>query len=213
MVVITLLYVVATLFICYYNKKSANAAVVQAEQAKEQAKEDAARASEQAEQAQKMMKKTIDIQLYDKMLAISNNIEKDDYTNTIMEVSVMFGNQIWKQIENIKEQISELQEWKRKQERYNQLCEEQGYDESLAQEAEMEGASEDIIHKAMAQDEKFAVVYDYETYMPEYGIEAEEYNWKEISSQIKILEEQVSKEQKQLKRDVYNILKSKITVD
>lgn len=194
MVAITLVYVAATCLICYYNKKSANAAV------------------EQAEQAQKMMQKSIDIQLYDKMLAISNNIEIDDYSNTAMEISVLFGNQIWKQVKSLKEKVSELQEWKRKQELYNQLCEEQGYDDNLAFEAGMEGAPEEIIREAMAQEEQFAVVYDYEMCNPEYEIEAEKYDRREISSKIETLKVDISKGQKQLKRDVYSILKSKITL-
>lgn len=120
---------------------------------------------------------------------------------------------IWKQVESLKRLTSELDSWQFKKKKYNELCEEQGYDYNLAQEAEIEGADEKTIQEAQAQDEKYSIIYDYDSYDPYHGIEADKYDWKEISTTIKNLKEQIQKEQKQLKNDVYEILKSKITIE
>ena len=182
MVIITGVYVLATIAICYFNKKSADAA------------------HEQAKQAQKALQKSVDLQLFDRMIAVSNKLENDDYSSSTMEISVLFGLPIWKQVESLKRLTSELDSWQFKKKKYNELCEEQGYDYNLAQEAQ-------------AQDEKYSIIYDYDSYDPYHGIEADKYDWKEISTTIKNLKEQIQKEQKQLKNDVYEILKSKITIE
>lgn len=195
MVIITGVYVLATIAICYFNKKSADAA------------------HEQAKQAQKALQKSVDLQLFDRMIAVSNKLENDDYSSSTMEISVLFGLPIWKQVESLKRLTSELDSWKFKEKKYNELCVEQGYDYNLAQEAEIEGADEKTIQEAQAQDEKYSIIYDYDSYDPYHGIEADKYDWKEISTTIKNLKEQIQKEQKQLKNDVYEILKSKITIE
>lgn len=62
MVIITGVYVLATIAICYFNKKSADVA------------------HEQAKQAQKALQKSVDLQLFDRMIAVSNKLENDDYS-------------------------------------------------------------------------------------------------------------------------------------
>ena len=60
------------------------------------------------------------------MIAVSNKLENDDYSSSTMEISVLFGLPIWKQVESLKRLTSELDSWKFKKKKYNELCEKQG---------------------------------------------------------------------------------------
>ena len=86
-----------------------------------------------------------------------------------------------------------------------------GYSHLLDFEASREGAAQKTIEAAQAQDEKFAIITDCEYFDPD--IEPEEYDREEISSSISLLKNEITTLQKQLKNNIYTILKSKITID
>lgn len=194
-VIITFVYVVATVFICIYSKESANAA------------------HESVVEAQKALKKSIDLQVYERMIQLASNLERNDYSNTTMEISVLFGVPIWKQVEKLKKLLSDLDMWEKNRKKYTKLCEAEGYDYELDWAAEQEGASAGTVKEAQTQSEKFAVLFDYTSFNPAVDPEPDRYDWHEISTSIDSLENEISTRQKQLKKEVYKILKSKITVD
>lgn len=195
MVAITLVYVVATFLICRWNRQSALAA------------------QKSVVEAQKSLKKSIDLQLYQQMLKIASNLEQNDYSNTTMEISVLLGIPTWKEVEQLKKLLSDLNMWENKRKKYNELCESQGYNDELDFQSNMDGASPETIKSAQEQSEKFAVLYDYESFNPECNSEPDKYDWNEISTSIKSLENEIATRQNQLKQNVYTILKSKITID
>ena len=185
-VLCTLIYVIATIFICIYNKRSANA-------------------------AQTALQKSMDLQMYDRMLSIASKIEQNDYSNSTMEITILFGMTIWQDIEKIRNLLDELKCWEDKWKRYWELCDTLGYSHLLYFEASREGATQKTIEAAQAQDEKFAIITDCEYFDPD--IEPEEYDREEISSSISLLKNEITTLQKQLKNNIYTILKSKITTD
>lgn len=195
LVIITVAYAVATFFLCSYNRRSAKSA------------------EKQIEQAKIALQKSIDIQLYDKMMSIGNNIDCNDYSNTHMEVSVIFGEHIWEQIETIKEFESYLNNWVEKKKRYEELLTKSGFDFLLDAEADKLCATEELRDLAARQAEKYTVLEDFESSNPEYMEEPESYNIDEISSNIKKAESEIEKLQAELKTEIQQQIKSKISVE
>ena len=195
LVIITTIYVAATIFLCIYNRKSAKAA------------------EEQIKQAKIALQKSIDIQLYDKMMSIGNNIDCNDYSNTHIEVSVIFDEHIWEQIETIKQFESYLNNWVDKKKRYEELLAKSDYDFLLDAEADKLCATEELKDLAARQAEKYTVLEDIEGFNPEYMEEPESYNIDEISSNIKRAESEIEKLQAELKTEIQQQIKSKISVE
>ena len=119
--------------------------------------------------------------MYDRMLSIASKIEQNDYSNSTMEITILFGMTIWQDIEKIRNLLDELKCWEDKWKRYWELCDTLGYSHLLDFEASREGAAQKTIEAAQAQDEKFAIITDCEYFDPD--IEPEEYDREEISSQ------------------------------
>lgn len=184
-VLCTIIYVIATIFICVYNKRSANA-------------------------AQSALQKSMDLQMYDRMLSIASKIEQNDYSSSTMEITLLFGMSVWQQVEKIKSLSNALSAWEEKKNRYWELCYEYGYDDILDIKASQENASQAVIDAANRQKKSFAIISE----MPsEFDEDPEEYNRDEILSSITHLQDEISVLQKQLKNNLYTILKSKITID
>lgn len=184
-VLCTIIYVIATIFICVYNKRSANA-------------------------AQSALQKSMDLQMYDRMLSIASKIEQNDYSSSTMEITLLFGMSVWQQVEKIKRLSNTLSAWEEKQNRYWELCYEYGYDDMLDIKASQESASQAVIDAANRQKKSFAIISETPS---DFDEDPEEYNREEIVSSITHLQDELSVLQKQLKNNLYTILKSKITID
>lgn len=186
---------IATIVICVYNGKSVEAA------------------KEQIKQAKIALQKSVDIQLYDKMISIGNNIDCNNYSNTHMEVPLIFNEQIWDQIEKIKKLQLELSDLRKQKEKYEELLTKSDYDFLLDAEADKLCATEKLKDLATQQEEKFTVLEDIEGFDPEYMEEPESYNIDEIRSNIKRTEFEIEKLQAELKTEIQQQIKSKISVE
>ena len=184
-VLCTLIYVIATIFICVYNKRSANA-------------------------AQTALQKSMDLQMYDRMLSIASNIEQNNYSNSTMEITLLFGTSVWQQVERIKSLSDALNIWEKKRQRYWELCYKYGYDDMLDANASRENAPQEVIDAANRQKKFFAIIDEERS---DSEVDPEEYNHDEILSSISLLKNEITTLQKQLKNNIYTILKSKITTD
>ena len=184
-VLCTLIYVIATIFICIYNKRSANA-------------------------AQTALQKSMDLQMYDRMLSIASKIEQNDYSNSTMEITLLFGMSVWQQVEKVKSLSDALNTYKKKKQRYWELCYKYGYDDMLDVKARRENAPQEVIDAANRQKKFFAIIDEERS---DSEVDPEEYNRDEILSSIARLQNEISVLQKQLKNNIYTILKSKITID
>lgn len=152
----------------------------------------------------------MDLQMYDRMLSIASKIEQNDYSNSSMEITLLFGASIWQEIEKIENLSDELKVWEHKQKRYWELCDDYGYNYSLEFEASREGASQKTLEAAEIQDKKFAVLVDHENFHPDIGLE--KYDREEILSSISFLKNEINTLQNHLKDNIYDILSSKITL-
>jgi len=148
--------------------------------------------------------------MYDRMLSIASKIEQNDYSSSTMEITLMFGMSVWQQVEKIKSLSNALSAWEEKKNRYWELCYEYGYDDMLDIKASQENASQAVIDAANRQKKSFAIISETPS---EFDEDPEEYNRDEILSSITYLQDEISVLQKQLKNNLYTILKSKITID
>lgn len=161
------------------------------------------------------MQKAVDIQLYDRRLTVANHIEKDQYSDSFMEIALLFGNQICKNIESIKELISQLSYSERMHERYEELLstyedadeyrqlEEALNDASMWSSSQYEGYSKryEELHQ------KYAIIYDYSTGEEViYDIDA-------IYKEESRLDKEIKEMQKQLKEDILHIMRQKLSLE
>lgn len=162
------------------------------------------------------IQKAIDVQLYDRRLAVANRIEKNDYSDSVMEIALLYGTQIYMDIKTIKDLISEKNLYNRKHARYDELldvCEDA--DEYRQLEADLNNESiysstqyyEKCYKRYEELSEKYAVLYDYTT-----GEEIV-YDIEEICKEELRLDEEIRKLQKQLKNNILHIMRQKLSLE
>lgn len=191
--VTTIVYVVATVFILRANKKSANMA------------------EKQIIQANESMRKMIDLQLYDKRLEIAKKFEHNDYSNSIMEIGVLFNNDILARVKNLKQFLKEKEDWEAKYNSYIKTRDEQGlFDYNLEESIQSDDVSEELKIKYKEMIEKCKIVY-----LNACDPEGNQYfyDYDEICENKSEIEEIVNKKEKELKNMVYQIMKETIAVN
>lgn len=83
MVLTTLIYVIATIFISFSNKKSADAA------------------REQIAESQKQQKQNVGLQLYDRRKEVIENISQKKYDEAVLDVQLLFNKELFDSFEKI----------------------------------------------------------------------------------------------------------------
>lgn len=187
----TIFYVVFTSKILLANKKSANMA------------------EKQILQAQESIKMMVDMQLYEKRLEIANNIEKNIYSNTTMEIGILFNKDILLRINNLKELLQEQDSWQKKYDSYLKVRDEQGvFDYNLDYEVQSGIATQEMKDKYKKMLEKCNRIY-IEGYDPELYY----YDFQEIWNNLSEINSNIEQKQKELKNMIYSIMKGKMTIE
>ena len=97
MVVITAVYVIATIFICYFNGKSASAACNQIKEAQEQLKE-----------SQHQQQQNTGIQLYQLRKDIIQKLSKEEYNEIYWDISLLFDDSIFNEFVSLTTKVQKL---------------------------------------------------------------------------------------------------------
>lgn len=193
MIAITLVYVVATIFIWRANQKSAKMA------------------EKQIDESRKALQKSIDMQLYDKRLAVANNFEENNYSNSTMEISLLFGNTIFHMVKELRTLIEQQCYWQKEYDSYWKAVNEQElYNYDLENYASSPDATEKILKECSEMNERCRIVYI--DGCDEDGNQLF-YDYSEISKNLNDINDKVSKKQKELKRKVWHLMQDKISVE
>ena len=161
------------------------------------------------ELSKKDIQNSINLQMFDKMMNIANRIENDDYSSTKMELITLFGQDIWNQVDELRN--LELQKINKESEkkRYEQLlkCEED-YDCNLEYNSQYEDAPDEIVKKAKRQHEEYRVLSESD------GMgNTVDYNIDDINKELSELEFNISANRKYLKNSVFRILRNKFPLN
>lgn len=97
MVVITAVYVIATIFICYFNGKSASAACNQIKEAQEQLKE-----------SQHQQQQNTGIQLYQLRKDVIQKLSKEEYNEIYWDISLLFDDSIFNEFVSLTTKVQKL---------------------------------------------------------------------------------------------------------
>ena len=156
------------------------------------------------------IQKSIDLQMFDKMVQVANKIENNDYSSTTMEISTLFSKEILQQIEELRELTKQLSYSKRMRDKYYKLLEKTDYDRELYVYASEDDAPEEVKMRANEQEIKFQKLTEGEP-DGEGGIIY--YDIYEINEDIKNLTDEIKLRQKKVKNDVSHIIQDKYKVN
>ena len=190
--VTTLVYVIATVSILKANQKSAKMAETQINDSKI------------------ALQKTIDMQLYEKRLAVACNIEKNDYSNTLMETSLLFNLEISKKVAVLKDLTHKKIDWNAKLKEYYRLLE-QEYPEYFELEL-----------KTSVEQPDYELVLDFERlqkrcnaiqnpFVGNNEYEMDFYVRDEIEGTLSKLTESINTKQSELKNAVWHMIRQSIS--
>lgn len=162
------------------------------------------------ELSRESIQKSIDLAMYDKMIEVANNLEKNIYTNTTMEISILFGMDVLNEVKGLQILTAQLSSSERDRDRYNELLQQTDYDFELEYMANQEDVPEEILEQAAEQNAKYQVLVD-----DEFSdlMEIVSYDIKEIIEHISVLEENIKTKQKHLKNKIYHIMRDKFKMD
>ena len=161
------------------------------------------------ELSKKDIQNAINLQMFDKMMDIANKIESNDYSSSTMELVTLFGQDVLKQVEELR--YLKEQEKKKESESsryYTLLSKEEDYDWDLEYYLQEDDVPENMVQEAINQQEKYRILYDPDG----FGDEAY-YDIDEINKELSELKSNVSIKQKQLKNNVYMILRNKFPLN
>jgi hypothetical protein len=157
--------------------------------------------------AQEGMQQSLNLAFYEKMLAVANNIENGDYSNTDTEIKLLFGDTVLKNIQEIRRLKTEKAYQDRTSEKYSELLDQQpeaaeyyDLDALLMEDAD---APEHLVKRYEELDKKFEILY---------SDDGEEYNWKNISTESKQTEEKLNDLIQKVSRDVWATMKEKLSI-
>lgn len=157
--------------------------------------------------AQDGMQQSLNLAFYEKMLAVANNIENGDYSNTDTEIKLLFGDTVLKNIQEIRRLKTEKVYQDRTSEKYNELLDQQPeaaeYYDLDALLMEDTDAPEHLVKRHEELDKKFEILY---------SDDGEEYDWKDISAKSKQIEEKMDELIQKVNHDVWAILKEKLSI-
>lgn len=161
------------------------------------------------ELSKKDIQNAINLQMFDKMMDIANKIESNDYSSTTMELVTLFGQDVLKQVEELRYLKEQEKNKESESSRYYTLLrEEEDYDWDLEDYLQKDDAPENMVQEAINQQEKYRILYDPKG----FGDEAY-YDINEINKELSELKSNVSIKQKQLKNNVYMILRNKFPLN
>lgn len=209
--IISGLSLITTVIVIVLNYKSVTAA----EESVTASKESVKVAEKSLELTKIEMQKTIDVQLYERRLTVANHIEKDDYSDSVMEIALLFGTQTYNDIKAITDLIYEKNSYNRMHERYEELldaCEDA--DEYRQLEADLNDESmcssdyyERYYKRYKELHQKYAILYDNTTE------EEIVYNIDEICEEESRLDKEIRDLQKQLKNNILHIMRQKLSLE
>lgn len=157
--------------------------------------------------AQDGMQQSLNLAFYEKMLAVANNIENGDYSNTDTEIKLLFGDTVLKNIQEIRSLKTKKAQQDRISEKYSELLDQQpeaaeyySLDALLMEDTDAPKCS---IERYEELDKKFEILY---------SDDGEEYNWKDISTESKKIEEKMDDLIQKVNRDVWAIMKEKLSI-
>ena len=187
----TILYVAFTKKILLANNKSANMA------------------ERQILQAQESIQMMVDVQLYEKRLEIANNIENKDYSNTDIEIAILFNKEILIEINSLKKMLKEQADWEKKYASYLEERDKHGlFDYNLDYEVQSGMATQEMTDIYIEMLEKCNRIY-IDGYDPDFYY----YDFQEIRNNLSEINENVERKQKEINNIIYSIMKEQLTVE
>ena len=153
------------------------------------------------------MQQSLNLAFYEKMLAVANNIENGDYSNTDTEIKLLFGDAILKNIQEIRSLKTKKAYQDRESERYSELLNQQP---DAVEYYELDS----FLTESSDVPEHLAKRYDelHKRFETLYSDDGEEYNWVDISAKSKQIEEQLNTLIKKVNHDVWIIMKEKLSI-
>ena len=199
--VISILSFITTVVVVIFNYRSVKAAEL------------SVKAAEKSIELTKIeIQKSIDLQLYDKRLSIANHLEVNDYSDSVMEVALLFGNDIYKQIRNIKKMIQEKNNYELMEKRYDELLDTHENGDKFKRLYKLF-----FYHSYEISEEEYEQYEElYEMYyiLIDYTNDDEvKYDIKNICEEKKRLYDEIEIAQKQLKIDVLKLMKQKLSLE
>lgn len=153
------------------------------------------------------MQQSLNLAFYEKMLAVANNIENGNYTNTDTEIKLLFGDTVLKNIQEIRKLQTEKVHQDRICEKYSELLalqpeamEYHQLDDLLASESDV---PKHLVKRYEELNEKFNVLYSQD---------GEEYDWGNISAVCNQIEEKLDSLIEKVNSDIWSIMKQKLSV-
>lgn len=160
------------------------------------------------ELSKKDIQNAINLQMFDKMMEIANKLENNDYSITSMELLTLFGEDILNQVKDIKQLTNSKLSKENESKTYYELLHKEDYDWELENLSSMNDAPVEILNKANEQYEKYKVL----TYQNDLD-EIEYYDIEQINKELSEISSSISKKQKKLKKDVFEIIRNKFPLD
>ena len=202
--IISVLSLFATIIVMILNYRAVKAA-----------KESVEVAEKSVKLAKLQMEKSVDAQLYEKRLEIANLIEKNDYSSSITEIALLFGDEVYRRVKEIQYTISLEGYQKRRYNEYKKMLKErefgQEYDELWLQGTKSpESLSPEQLARYQELDAMYGILVSY--YWQDGEEKEDQYDIHRITSELEELELEIKRLQKELKETVLAFMKEKLEV-
>lgn len=202
--VISVLSLLATIIVMLLNYRSVRAA-----------KESVQVAEKSVELAKLQLEKSIDAQLYEKRLEIANRIEKNDYSSSITEIALLFGDEIYQRVKEIQYTISLESYQKERYNKYKELLKKREHwkeYENLRSEWMNFGESlpPEKLTRYEELDDMLGILVSY--YSQDGEEKEDQYDIHHIISELNRLELTIKRLQDELKEKILIFMRDKLTV-
>ena len=156
---------------------------------------------------QKGMQQTLNLVFYEKMLSVANNIEKGDFSNTDIEIKLLFGDTVLQNIHHIiklnEDNINQEREIDKYLDLFNRQQEAEEYNNLNTLLTEETEVLEEHVKRFQELDKRLNVLY---------SSDGKEYDWKKISERHKQTQEEIKYRVKKVKDDIWEIMKAKLSI-
>lgn len=161
--------------------------------------------------AKENMQHSQDLAFYEKMLVVANNIAQEDYSNTDIEIKLLFGKDVLESIQKIRPLVNKKKYIDVDIKKYNELlCEQpEGRDylalDSRIQQEEFKG--EEVPKEIINQLDEFKHKLRFL-----YSDEGEMYDWEDISKRDNEVTQELEPLVQKVNDDIRNIMEEKFSL-
>lgn len=150
------------------------------------------------------MQHSQDLAFYEKMLVVANNIAQEDYSNTDIEIKLLFGKDILENIQKIRALKLEIENIAKAREKHiRSFCKQLDTNEINALLRNDDKVSSEMFLDFENLKEVFSVVY---------SDDSEEYTWQTISKKQSEVTQELESLVQKVNDDIRNIMEEKFSL-